>query len=383
MLHRAMIRSKRWGVHVARVLALVALALVGCVHDVVGPDEVADDSCGDGIKGPSEQCDNSGPGCTNCVATPGYACDDHNHCFVPCGDGIEGDGETCDDPHKAEDCDMTGYWVARETDFTRDQILNAVQTSSTWFVYRFVQRGARFEIEEEIHCGIKVTGSATVEYTRGTARGLLYANDMTPKGPHGPRRGVFERAGDGCRFELDRWYNVRGAVASLLPDNFTAKPPLMDLQPLPAVPDPVHPPKAPLPGATDPDKDGHPGAAYLITGIVDGVRNSAQRDYKEFATPDGEWVPRRSIDFVVPGGNDLQENILSVTKCGGACSLIASQGYVDPQLIPRVRLHFLGKTLSKSNIATVVAGPLRSDPDVDAATCANARAVLPHDPSPN
>ncbi|HVY45028.1 MAG TPA: hypothetical protein VHB21_04075, partial [Minicystis sp.] len=255
----------------ALALGAATAALAACAHDVVLADQQADDTCGDGVKGPTEDCDNSGPGCTNCLVTPGYACDDDNHCYVPCGDGIEGDGPECDKPHKPQDCDMSGYWAARETDFTRDQVLNSVQTASTWFVYRFAQHGGEFVVAEEIHCGIKVTGSATVEYTTGTARGLMYANDMTADGPHGPRRGTFARAGDGCRFEFDRWYNVRGAAASLLPESFTTKPPLEDLPPLPSVPNPVHPPKAPLPGATDPDRDGHPGAAYLITGIVNGV----------------------------------------------------------------------------------------------------------------
>jgi hypothetical protein len=367
----------------AGIAIAAALVVSGCTKDVVLPDQVVVDTCGDGIKGPTEECDNDGPGCSNCAPTPGYACDDQNHCFVPCGDGIEGDGDDCTNAHKPEACDMTGYWVARETDFTRDQVIDAVQTASTWFVYHFAQHGSSFEIAEDIHCGIKVTGSATVEYTKGTERAFLYANDMTKAGPHGPRKGTFEPAGDGCRFELDRWYNIRGGVLSLLPGDFLGKPPLADLPALPSVPNPVHPPNLPIPGATDPDHDGHPGASYLVTGIVNGIRNSVQRDYKEFASNDGQWVPRHAIDFVVPGGNDLQEDIFSVTKCGSGCELIASHGFVDPKLIPRVHLHFLGKTLDGSNIATVIAGKLRSDPSVDEITCENARAVLPHDPSPD
>ncbi len=167
---------------------------------------------------------------------------------------------------------------------------------------------------------------------------------MTPKGPHGPRRGVFERAGDGCRFSSSTsWYNVRGAVASLLPQEFTAKPPLAGLPQLPAVPDPIHPPNALLPGATDPDKDGHPGAAYLITGIVDGnAELGAER--LQGVRHAGRSVEAAAIGSTRRAGRQrVQENILSVTKCGSACSLIASQGYVDPKLVPRVRFPFFGQ----------------------------------------
>src|ERR1700679_2306369 len=93
VLRRVRIRSKAGRVNALAGLAIAsALVASGCTKDVVLPDQVVNDMCGDGVKGPSEVCDNDGPGCTNCTATPGYACDDDNHCFVPCGDGIEGDG---------------------------------------------------------------------------------------------------------------------------------------------------------------------------------------------------------------------------------------------------------------------------------------------------
>jgi hypothetical protein len=365
----------------AGVAAILAMSFAACEKDLVLPDQAGNDVCGDGIVGPTEDCDVDSPGCTNCLATPGWTCHD-NRCFVPCGNGIQGDGPDCTSPRKLVDCDMTGYWIARETDFTRDQVLNAVQTSSTWNVYRFSQTGDRFLVEEMIHCGIHVTGSVTVDYTKNTALGLMYANDQTPAGTHGPRRGTFRKTPNGCSFSFDRWYNVRGAVDSLLPDDFSTDPPLSALPPLPSVSDPTHPPDTPLPGANDPDHDGHPGAAYLISGIVDGTRNSAQRDHKEYATSGGDLVPLRGVQFVVQGVFDLEESILSVTKCGDACTLIASGAYVDPSLVPRITLQFLGTDLGSPRIDTIIAGPLRADQDTDSATCTNTRAALPHDPSP-
>ena len=291
-----------------RVWALIGGVLVSasaCAKDVVLPDQKVRSVCGDGIVGPTEECDVESPGCTDCLASPGYTCED-NHCFIPCGDGIEGDGPTCSNPHRTDECDMTGYWISRETDFTRDAVLNQVQTSSTWFVYRFSQSGSRFQVEEEIHCGIHVTGSATVDYTEGTLRGLMYENNQTPNGEHGPRRGTSVREGDGCRFSFDRWYNIRGGTADLLPKDFESHPSLASLVKLPSVPDPLNPPKGPIPGTTDPDGDGYPGAAYQITSLVSGVRNSVQRDQKQYATISNVLVPRNALEFAVPGEFNLQ-----------------------------------------------------------------------------
>jgi hypothetical protein len=361
--------------------AFIALTLSACAEDFVGRDEVANDTCGDDVKGPTEDCDNEGPGCTECLTTPGYACDDQNRCFFPCGNGIEGDGETCESPRRTEACDVTGWWVARETDFTRDTILGGVQTSSTWFLYRFAQDGDVLRVEESLHCGIEVTGSVGVTYTPGTGRAFLYDNDMTPAGPHGPRRGVARVEGTGCRFELDRWYNVRGAEPSFLPADFRSLPPLSELTPIPLAEDPVDAPPPSVAGATDPDADGNPGAAYFISGLVSGTRNSIQRDYKEYGTPEGQWIAQGAVDFVVPGDNDLEESILSVTGCGTSCAFIASTAYVDPNRVPRLAMHYLGRDIDGPNIRSVIVGVPRADLDADVATCANVRAVLPHDPS--
>lgn len=359
-------------------VGVAMLAASACAKDVVIPDEVREDICGDGIVGPTEECDTSGPGCIACRIVPGYQCDDTG-CYVPCGDGITGNGPHCDSPHKVDDCDMTGYWVSRETDFERDAILNEVQTSSTWYVYRFSQVGDAFQVEQVLHCGVHVSGSANVDYTTGSYRGLMYANDQSPAGAHGPRKGTFKVQGDGCAFTFDRWYSVRGVVAGLLPPDFSQKPDLASLAPLPYEDDPLHPHGDHLQGSDDPDGDGYPGFAVRIGGIAPGTRNSAQRDYKEYSTA-GSTVPRQAIEFQVNGAFDLQENVLSVHDCT-ACSLIAAKASVDKSLTPRITLRFLGKTLGSPAVRAVFVGNPGDDVTSDLATCANARAALPHDPS--
>jgi len=39
-------------------------------------------------------------------------------------------------------------------------------------------------------------------------------------------------------------------------------------------------------GATDPDMDGFLGMAFQIGGLITGVRESSQREWKQYAIPD-------------------------------------------------------------------------------------------------
>ncbi len=356
------------------------LAVPACAKDIVLPDEVREDVCGDGVLGPTEECDTSGPGCAACKITPGYTCDDDG-CYVPCGDGIVGDGARCDGAHKVDDCDMTGYWVSRETDFSRDTILNAVQTSSTWYAYHFTQTGDVFQVDQMLQCGLHVSGSANVDYTPGSYRGLIYANDQSPKGAHGPRKGTFKAQGGGCGFTFDRWYTVFGVTADFVPPDFSQKPDLSSLPPLPYEDDPVNPHGDHLQGADDPDGDGFVGYAVHIGGITPGTREAAHRDFKEYFTGGDAPVPQQAIQFSVNGAFDLQENVLSVHDCSSWCSLVKTSAVPDHTLTPRVTLRFLGKTLTSPSVRAVFAGNPGDDLTTDLATCANARLALPHDPS--
>lgn len=357
---------------------LVALGLAGCAHDVVLSAPSSDSYCGDGIRDPGEECDLKSPGCVGCVVVPTWTCS-ATSCTPQCGDG---DGVVgCDEQARRDtDCDLTGWWAARETDFTRDTVVGAIQTSSTWFLYRFSQTGDDAVVEEELHCGVHVSGGASVDYTAGTLRGLLYANRMDRGGSHGPRHATSRAEGGGCAVSLDRWYAVRGASEDYLPPDFVAKPALASLPPLPSVDDPVTSNVSP-PGSTDPDGDGVPGAAFDIRGLVSGVRESAQRDWKEYVTQPGAPVPAGGLSLLLPGVYDLQENVLRVTNCGGSCGLVASLGHVAKELTARVVLYFLGKTFGGPRVSKVVVDTPRANLDHDLTTCANVRLVLPHDAS--
>jgi len=354
---------------------------VACAKDVVLPSSSGTDTCGDGVVESNEDCDTPSAGCSDCKITPGWQCV-QNTCFYPCGDHVTGTGSTCDNAQKTEACDMNGWWIARENDAVRDDVLNNPQPASTWYLYRASQNNGAFQIEQALHCGFHVSGSATVECTPPTLKALLYRNDPSVSGKNGPRKGTFQASNGGCTFTFDRFYRVRGGMDSLLPTDFSQKPPLSALQPMPYEPDPLDPKGEHLDGVEDTDGDGIPGASFQITGLANGVREATQRDYKEYATAPNETVPQNAIQFTVHGDWDLQESVLSVNSCGATCPLIKTPGHVDNvTLVPRITMRYLGSSLTSPRVAAVVVRNPGEDVDSDLLTCANIRIALPHDPS--
>lgn len=361
----------------------MVLLSAACAKDIVIPADSTEAVCGDGILATTEECDGTFPGCNLCRVVPGWQCNG-NDCHPICGDGsdgIVGNGPTCEGAHKVEACDMTGYWIARETTFARDAVLGEIQTTSAWYVYHATQTGESFEIVESLWCGVRVTGSATVEPTAAALRGLLYRNDMGKTGKHGPRRGTFKQEGSGCAYSIQRWYNSRGVVDALLPNDFNLEPDLATLPAMPEEVNPIEPTGQSLAGSDDPDSDGVAGASYRLTGIAGGIRSSAQRDYAEYATNVGTPTAGNAIIFVVPGAFDLQESILRVSDCGLSCGLAAAKAYVAKEKTPRSTLRYLGRTLDGPTAKAIIKGPLRVDPAVDLATCGTVRSALPHDPA--
>jgi hypothetical protein len=361
------------------IIALLVLCttIASCAKDEVQPDVGGDAICGDGVVEAGEACDNSSQGCVDCQVAAGWICT-NNTCKQTCGDGIVGTGSSCTNPHRDTDCDMTGYWTVSETDYTCDDAFHQPQTSSNWYLYHITQSGNSFQVDEELDCGVHVTGSVTVDYTPAALKALMYQNQMDGTGSHPARKGVSTSTstGGGCTFSLDRWYKVAGVEETYLPADFSTLPPLSALPPLPTVSDTVNGADDP-PGATDPQGDGFAGIAVQITGIVDGVRHSAQRNWKQYATTSTP-VPAAALRFDVPGNFDLQESILHVSQCGTSCALLTT-GAMASTAPGKITFSFLGKTLTSSHVAAVVAGPPRKNVQDDLTTCKNVQLALPHE----
>jgi hypothetical protein len=277
---------------------------------------------------------------------------------------------------------MTGFWGARETEFERDSIVGSIQISSQWYFFHVTQTADDFVIDQELDCGVHVTGSATVDYSAASLRTLIYANRMDDSaGAHGARHGTSTSASGGCAVTFNRWYSVRGAEDTFLPADFSTHPALSALAPLPTESDPVNGTDSP-PGITDPDGDGIPGVAFNVTGFVTGTRNSAQRTWQDYATADSAPIAASAITFVVPGAFDIEEHVMRVTDCGEGCSLLASAANADQNTPGRIAFSFIGKTFGSARVSAVAANVPRQDVNDDLTTCANVRLILPHDATP-
>ncbi|HMJ10380.1 MAG TPA: DUF4215 domain-containing protein [Polyangiaceae bacterium] len=367
--------------------------LWSCAEDVIYS---AGSVCGDLQKTESEECDVTSVGCVECKVAPGFACGDET-CTPVCGDSQVVAGEECDPPNgvtcdsecrsgeKTEACDMTGYWLARQTDFSIDSVLSQVQTSTNWYVFQLVQSGSGFRVEAGIFCGILVTGSASAELSEAGVRGLLWKNpqdrDVPP--PRPPRQGTFTAAGDACAFAMDRQYILRGGDPQLLlPADFLAKPALSTLPALPSETSPQNPTGTALTGAADEDEDGVPGIVFRISGNASGTRSVVQRDWNEYFTAEGSPIAARAIEFRAQVRFDNQENILVVSECPlVGCGILLAGSRPAPNLPGRVTFRYLGKSLEEPRVSRVITGPLKADVNTDLQTCAKVRTSLPHDPS--
>jgi hypothetical protein len=357
------------------LLSPLPLIVLACSNDSAPPSGPVEAVCGNGVVEGTERCDVQSPGCAACAVLPNWTCD-ATGCKPSCADG----GTDCADAERAGPCDMTGYWATRETNFTRDSVVGAVQTSSNWFLFRFEQEGDSYRVVESLDCGVHVTGSVTVDSSPATLKSSLYANRMDgAEGGRAARRGTSKAAANGCEMTFERWYRVRGATSAYLPPDFAAKPALASLTPLPSVTDPVNGTDVPA-GSEDPDTDGIPGTSFLITsGFVNGKRNSAQRDWKEYATDPATPVPSGALLFEVPGSFDLEESVLRVTECGSTCALLKSTARAAQDIPGRWKLSFIGRSLGTPRVDAVVGGAPRANVDTDLTTCTRIRELVPHE----
>jgi hypothetical protein len=366
----------------AVVALLAACAGSACTHDVVLPDQVTSSVCGNGVMEADEECDVKSPGCIDCQVQPEWTCT-ATGCSILCVDGVVGSDSSCSDPHRDTACDLSGFWAVRETTYLLDQVFQTVQTSSNWYLYEIAQTGDAFTITASLDCGVHVTGSATIDYPPSTSRGLIWLNPEDGTDPtRGQRPGTSTPTSDGsgCAVTLGPWYFVRGVTTSYLPPSFASDVAIETLEPLPSVTDPVNGNVFPI-GATDPTTVGIPGVGALVSGLIPGVRYSAQRSTTSFATMPSSTVPAAALTVVIPGLFDVQENVLRVTECGDACAILTTLATPTPMLPPHTTWQFIGKTLGSARVAPIVVAAPRADIDLDLMTCANVQALLPHDPT--
>ena len=128
------------------------------------------------------------PGLRKCRQTPGWQCPD-NVCATVCGDHLVAGNEECDPDDVTCDntcrkpvsgandsCTLAGYYLVRQTDYSLDNVVNQVQTSNSWYFYRFVQTGANVQVDQVLYCGYTSSGTANVRIDDAGLRALLYSD---------------------------------------------------------------------------------------------------------------------------------------------------------------------------------------------------------------
>ncbi len=374
------------------VIGLAALTLGACAEDRILP--VGGALCGNGEVDEGEDCDSASAGCVRCKVAPGWECDDTG-CKTKCGDRILAGTEECDPPDgktcdsscwrgtKPAACDLSGYWIARQTNFSTDKVLNGTQTSTNWFFYKIAQTGGAFTVTRSLFCGIQVSGSADVRLAEASARRLMYQNpqhEATADRGGNVRTGSFASNGKGgCDFFMAAHWYLRGAGPGHLPPlpwKAQVDPGTSSFAGLAALPS-----KDASTGAVDLEGGGKPGAAYDVTGILSGRRFVVQRDWEWRRSDADHPVAENALEFVAADLFDGQENILSVTCPGTDCSLIASGSFADNNAKHRVTMRWLGAALSDARVRRVAAAEPGGDEKVDLATCEQVRLALPHDRS--
>jgi hypothetical protein len=257
---------------------------------------------------------------------------------------------------KDADCDFTGAWIARQVTLSR--AIGAPQYASTWYYLEITQDDEALRVSKHFDCGIEVKGTVSVKLEPATLRSVIAHNSQVG------RKGTLKKENGKCAFAMERFWSVRGAdVERYLPVGADAD---LSVSQVAA--------KNPLPhegntdGAEDWENDGQPGAAWHITGIVSGTRNTVQRDWTKWfsdashaITPSENWTS----DLVVRLNFANEENVLNASN-----PTVSASGASDASAQHTLTLRFLGRTTADKRAKDIV----RSD-DFD--TCLAIQKALP------
>jgi hypothetical protein len=226
---------------------------------------------------------------------------------------------------------------------TVSEALGLPQSSNNWYYLEFKQSGTEVEVSRHFDCGVEVSGSATVTFTRKTLESLILHNVQTG------RKATLSKDGANCKFKSARFWSIRGAdeqrfVPNATRDSSDSIDQVEATKPLPK--------PGMTDGAVDTESDGKLGVAFQVSGIVTGTRNSVQRDWTEWFTDAGFEIPASTnwtSDLKVRADFDNQENILDPTS-----GLLVSGSTPRAGANHVLRLRFLGRDTSDPRVSTIV-----------------------------
>ena len=254
-------------------------------------------------------------------------------------------------------CDLSGVWIGRMN--AESLAAGQPQYANTWYYYELAQQGSELTVARHMDCGLEVLGTVNVVLAPPTTNALRVHNLQTG------RKGTVTAQPDGtCALAIERFWSVRGVSESAyVPTPRSSDATLASVQatlPLPPAGSPER--------TEDWDGDGRPGIAWNVSGILQGERHTAQRDWTRYFTAPGYEI-RAASDFpsdLVVRAEFSNEEVVYDSSPG-----LNQVSQPNAGAAHTLTLRFLGRTADDARArAVVVAGD-------DAATCTNVRRALP------
>jgi hypothetical protein len=166
----------------------------------------------------------------------------------------------------ASACDLTGRWLI--TDRSVVSGLGIRQASLTWWYYEIAQNGDAFEVTRGFFCGGKVTPIDPLSEEGDFSQAWnQFAKDVRPTG----RKGTSKASAKGCSISFERFWELYG-LSPYYGQNPTAE-----------LPTTAQKATDTTPGWVDSDRDGKPGFATKMSGLVSGTVHVVQRKGSEWA----------------------------------------------------------------------------------------------------
>jgi hypothetical protein len=163
-------------------------------------------------------------------------------------------------------CDLTGRWLI--TDRSVVSGLGIRQASLTWWYYEIAQNGDAFEVKRGFFCGGKVTPIDPLgEEGDFSQTWNQFVKDVRPTG----RKGTSKASAKGCSVSFERYWELYG-LSPYYAQNPTAE-----------LPTTAQKATDTTPGWLDSDRDGKPGFATKMSGLVSGTVHVVQRKGSEWA----------------------------------------------------------------------------------------------------
>jgi hypothetical protein len=243
----------------------------------------------------------------------------------------DSDGGEVDRGTPSADCNLSGIWISKMVTVT--QALGLPQYANGWYYLEIDQPAgsADFTVTKEFDCGTEVRGSVVVTLLPATLEAQMKHNSQAG------RKGTMTKNASGqCIVAAEPFWALLGGDDRFLPPRNTAEEieTVAARLPLPTIDHPD--------GAEDWDNDGKLGVGWQVSGVLQGSRNTVQRQWNRWFTTD-RYAVAPAMDWgdaTIGVDFDKDETIFDPTS-GPLVS--PSYSVRTPETPNRYTLRFLGR----------------------------------------